>query len=121
MLHAGNRIPFMDQLAAWEPYESGEIPILSFESDPGLAIAVTSSSFGVSSKHYSGRVWVLQTSSNSEERGEGALESGSSDHDTVNHWSITIDDATEEHVREVWRRVCHVGTAQEVQEVAAAR
>ncbi len=113
-LHGGNRNSFMDQLAAWEPYASGETPILSFDSDPGLAIAVTTSSFGVSSKHYSRRVWVLKTSSCPGERVEGASESGSAERDIANQWSIAIDEATEEHLREVWRRVCHIGVAQEV-------
>jgi len=106
VLHAGNRVAFMDQLAAWEPLGIIDAPAPSFESDSGLGVAVTTGASNDFARDYGDRVWLLKAFS--------PTDSDEAPMDSRNAWRIAIDDATEEHLRDVWRQVCQMGIAREV-------
>ncbi|MFO0012208.1 MAG: hypothetical protein ACK553_05660, partial [Planctomycetota bacterium] len=55
---------------------------------------------------YGDRVWLLKAFS--------PTDSDEAPMDSRNAWRIAIDDATEEHLRDVWRQVCQMGIAREV-------
>jgi hypothetical protein len=106
-LHAGNRVPFMDQLAEWEPGagEADELP--SFGSDAGLALAITSISHGVSSWRFQERVGLLKTCVDCDDVAESVSNPGDG-------WLLPIDASTDEHFRAIWRSICQKGIGREV-------
>jgi len=108
-LHVGNRVSFMDQLAAWEPPASPQMASLSVQRVAGVAILISSLSELERSiaRSYGDRICIFATCSNSY---RGHFSEASS----PNSWAIAIENEPEESLRDAWRQFCQSGMVPEV-------
>lgn len=112
VLHMGNRVTFMDQLAAWEPPAQAQLAPPVFGRDCGVAIAVTShsqkkSTLGDASSYGENRIHRFMTWSKT-------IDEAFPEIIPRNAWIIGVGSEADEQLREAWRQACQMGISQEV-------
>jgi hypothetical protein len=112
VLHTGNRISFMDQLAAWEPNSQSQVTTPAFGRDGGVAIAVTShtrfeSAQGDEPRCGDNLVHRFITWSK-------PFDEKASDIVPRNAWVIALESEPDEQLRQAWRQACQMGVSHEV-------